>query len=74
MNVVNSAMHSRRLRRREVLAGALTLAAVLGGCARDAVRRPSVDSERDVDVAVIGAGIAGLAAVYPGRFRPPVAA
>lgn len=55
-------MHSRPLRRREVLGGALTLGAVLAGCAEDRGTRPSDAGERDVDVAVIGAGIAGLAA------------
>lgn len=55
-------MHSRPVRRREVLAGALTLGAVLAGCAEDRATRQSESGERDVDVAVIGAGIAGLAA------------
>jgi len=49
------------LRRREVLAGALFLGAVsaLAACTKTSVP-PS--EEREVDVAVIGAGIAGLAA------------
>jgi monoamine oxidase len=45
-----------------VLAGAATLAAALAGCADDTRKRPPATERRDVDVAVVGAGIAGLAA------------
>ncbi|MBU3749316.1 MAG: FAD-dependent oxidoreductase [Mycobacterium sp.] len=49
-------------RRREVLA--MSMAAVLAACAEPAAprRRPGQPGERVVDVAVVGAGIAGLAA------------
>lgn len=51
------------LRRREVLVGAMSLGAVaaLGGCAEASGPSPA-SGDRDVDVIVIGAGIAGLAA------------
>ena len=57
---MNSSIAGGPMRRRDVLAGGLTLAAALAGCAAGA---PSSSAgERDVDVAVVGAGIAGLAA------------
>jgi monoamine oxidase len=62
VNVVIFSVAGRRVRRRAVLAGAVTLAAGLGGCTQQAPKRPSAVGSRDVDVAVIGAGIAGLAA------------
>jgi monoamine oxidase len=62
VNVVNTSTAGRAVPRREVLAGALTLAGALAACAEDTGRPASVAAEREVDVAVIGAGIAGLAA------------
>ena len=59
---MNSFIGGRAVRRRDVLAGALTLAGALAACAEDTGNPPSAVGERDVDVAVIGAGIAGLAA------------
>ncbi len=48
--------------RRDVIAGAVGLSAALAACGRNAPKQPSATADRDVDVAVIGAGIAGLAA------------
>lgn len=48
--------------RRDVIVGTLGLSAALAGCARSAPQQPPVMGERDVDVAVVGAGIAGIAA------------
>ena len=60
------------LTRRSLLMGATAMgvAAVIGGCSRDTAdtadtaetTRPADTGERDVDVVVVGAGIAGLAA------------
>lgn len=50
------------VRRRTLLAGTLALGATLAACARDTGQRPSAAGRREVDVAVVGAGIAGLAA------------
>lgn len=75
MNVVSSRHLSPPLRRRQFLAGAATVAGTLAvglaGCGseRDGAQSGNApaasrdrEGDRDVDVAVIGAGIAGLAA------------
>lgn len=74
MNVVSSQFPSLPVRRRRFLAGAVTVAGTLAvgltGCSdgkggkEEKATAPGPDREvdRDVDVAVIGAGIAGLAA------------
>ncbi len=54
--------HAGSLGRRRFLAGAATLAAGLAACSEDRPTAPAPSGDRDVDVAVIGAGIAGLAA------------
>lgn len=59
---MNSSVSARPVRRRAVLAGAVTLGATVAACAAERTPPPSEAPERDVDVAVIGAGIAGLAA------------
>lgn len=62
VNVVISSSLRRPVRRRALLAGTLALGTALAACARDNGQRPSEAGRREVDVAVIGAGIAGLAA------------
>lgn len=48
--------------RRDVIVGTLGLSAAVAACTRNVPQPPSASGGRDVDVAVIGAGIAGLAA------------
>jgi monoamine oxidase len=62
VNVVSTPRHAGPLRRRHFLVGAATLMGTLAACSADRPTATPPSGDRDVDVAVIGAGIAGLAA------------
>jgi monoamine oxidase len=62
VNVVTTPRHVGSLGRRQFLAGTAAVAAGLAACGTDRPTAPAPSGDRDVDVAVIGAGIAGLAA------------
>lgn len=59
---MNSSVAGRRVSRRGILTGTAALVAALAACAEQGGTRPPPAPGREVDVAVIGAGIAGLAA------------